>query len=520
MMQQPLRAKRPSRQEISQSASTPAPVAGWNTRDPLASMAPTYAILLDNWLPSAGSAAVRPGATAFATGLLAPVKTLMPWKGTSGEKLFAATDAGIYEITAGGAVGAAVLARTNGYHSILNYTTTGGSFLVMVNGADDYTYYNGTTWTTVPTFAKTGGGTLDTNTLQSINSFKRALYFIPKTSMSFWYLPIDSITGTVSEFPLGALFNKGGSLLAMATWTLDGGLGSDDYSVFITDQGQAAVYLGTDPSSSTTWALRGVYDLAPPMGIKCFCKFGADLLILTRRGVFSMTKVLQDSRVNDSGALSDVIGEAFTQASSLSGGLEGWQVFEYPEANVLLCNIPITEYGTSYQFVMNTKTRAWCRFKGWDCYDFAFFGNKLYGALNGKVGEMFKPGNDFDASITAEAKTAFNYFAPRSRIKAWAMVRPNLSIAGSIAVNVAMDTDFASDGDFGAAVFNISGISRWDAARWDENVWAEEAKLRLEWVTVSAKNSYCAATRLRVIARDATIVWSATDTLYEVGALV
>ena len=310
-----LASKRPGREAIGQSTTVAAPVKGWNTRDPLANMGPLYATVLDNWLPSTGTVAIRPGASDWMTGFASnPVKTLLPWRGAASQKLFAATDAGIFDISAGGVSGAAVQARTEGYCSYVNFTTTGQSYLVVVNGADDLVYTNGTTWTSLASFAITGGGTLPTNQIFNINSFKRSLYFLKENSMSFFYLPIDSITGTVSEFPLGGLFNKGGHLVAMGTWTIDGGFGADDYSVFITSEGQAAVYKGTDPSSSITWALNGIYDLAPPVGVKCFTRMGGDLLVLTSRGIFSMSRVLKDTMLVSSSALSDIIGEAFSQA--------------------------------------------------------------------------------------------------------------------------------------------------------------------------------------------------------------
>jgi len=520
MMKLPLATKRPRRQEIGQVMSVAAPIKGWNTRDPLANMDSRYAITLDNWLPGTGSVDVRPGMTAWETGIPAIVESLLAWKGPASEKLFAFTSAGVYDVTAGGVAGASVQARTSGYSCGVNFTTTGGAFLVTVNGVDDLAYTNGTTWTTIASFAITGGGSINTNQLQNVNSFKRSLYFIPKNSMSFFYLPIDSITGTVSEYPLGGLFPKGGSLVAMGTWTIDGGFGSEDYSMFITSEGQAAVYLGTNPDSVSTWTLKGIYDLSPPLGLKCFCKFGGDLLVLTRRGLVSMTKILQDTRLSPSASLSDVIGEAFSVAMASTGEQRGWEVIEFPDKNCLVCNVPQAEFSFSHQYVMNTKTGAWCRFKGWDGFTFCFFNAKLYMGMVARVTQVFTPGNDLDASITAEAKTAYSYYSPRSRIKSWKLLRANLNIGGTISVNLALDTDFAKDGTFGAAVFNVTELSRWDSALWDASVWSMEPGPRNEWVTVAAPDSYCAATRLRVIARDATIQWSATDTLFEPGALV
>lgn len=526
MINLPLRSFRKQRQEISKGDSTPPPVGGWNTRDPEANMSSKYALLLDNWFPDTGTVDLRPGAVNFVTSL-GPIgsnliaKTVGSWKGPSAQKLFAFTDNGIFDISAGGEVPNPEYSYTSGYCNYINFTTTGGAFLVVVNGVDSLAYTNGISWTTIPSFTvSNGGGPLVTTNIVNINSFKRSIYFIAKDSMSFYFLPIDSITGQVSEYPLGALFTKGGKLVAMGTWTIDGATGQDDYSVFITNQGQAAVYQGTDPSSATTWALKGVYDLSPPLGLKCFCKFGGDLLVLTSRGVFSLTRVLSDKRENDNASLSEVIAEAFTASARITGELPGWEIVEFPSYNALVCNVPQGEYSLAHQYVMNTKTGAWCRFKGWNGFSFTFYNKNLYMGMAGKVGQVFVPGNDFTASITAEARGAFNYYTPRSRLKSWKLLRPNLTIGGIVAVNVALDTDFSNVADYGAAVFNISAESRWDTSVWDEARWSSEAVVRNEWVTAAAQDSYCAAIRLRVIARNSTISWSATDIIYEVGSLV
>lgn len=517
----PLASKRKNAQEIGQSSSVPAPVKGWNTRDPLANMGKTYAVQLDNWLPRAGTVDLRPGVTEHATGFgTESVKTVMAWKGTASQKLFGVTDTGIFDITAAGAIGAAVQAVTEGYCCYTNFNTTGQSYLITVNGVDDLLHTNGTVWTSIASFPINGGGTLLTNTIVNVSSFKRSLYFLKTASMSFFYLPIDSINGTVSEFPLGALFGKGGYLMAASTWTVDGGFGPEDYSVFLTSQGQAAVYKGTDPSSASNWALTGVFDLSEPLGRKCFCRFGGDLLVLTRRGVFSMSRVLKDTMMSPNSALSDVISEAFSESAAVTGEEQGWEMIEYPDLSLLVCNIPQLVYSTTYQYVMNTDTGAWCRFKGWDGFSMTFFQNVMYMGFVGKVGQIFIPGNDFDQSITAIAQGAFNYFSPRGRLKQWSLVRPNLSIGGNTAVNVALKSDFVETVDYGTAVFNATFLSRWDSSQWDVAGWSSEPVGVNQWVTVAVPNSYASAVCLRVIARDAIVIWSATDQIFETGALV
>jgi hypothetical protein len=106
---------------------------------------------------------------------------------------------------------------TSGKLQYVNYTTTGGSFLFYVNGVDDLRSYNGAAVTTVANFPITGGGTLNTNQIINISIFKHKLFFIEKASMNFYYLPVDSIGGNVGKVPMGALFTKGGYLMAHGT---------------------------------------------------------------------------------------------------------------------------------------------------------------------------------------------------------------------------------------------------------------------------------------------------------------
>ena len=87
--------------------SLPAPVGGWNARDSLANMAPTDAVTLENYFPSVSNVNLRGGYERYATGLPDDVETLMTYSGATTDKLFAISDGEVYDVTAGGAVGAA-----------------------------------------------------------------------------------------------------------------------------------------------------------------------------------------------------------------------------------------------------------------------------------------------------------------------------------------------------------------------------------------------------------------------------
>lgn len=524
MLRRPLKSKRPARQEISDGTTFVAPIGGWNTRDPLASMRPEYALQLDNWWPTPANVQPRKGASDFVTGFSNTVKSLIPYANLNGtHKLFAATDTGIFDASTAGTVGAAASVITDGRCQYSSMATTGGNFVFVVNGVDDLRYYNGTVWTTAASYAINGGGTLTTSNIVNLNVFKRSLFFLERASMSFYYFPIDTIAGNVSKFHLGALFRKGGYLVSMGTWTIDGGAGVDDYAVFVTSEGQAAVYKGTDPSSAASWALQGVYDLAPPLGFKCFQKFGGDLLYLSRAGLFPLGKALQSSTINRVTAVSDRIAPTFTDAARRLGSNYGWQVVNHLSADMLLVNVPTAQFTGAQQYVMNTISGAWARFTDWDATAFEVVDNTLYMALGQKVCRAFLGTSDFGNNIGCYAKSAWQRFGSRLRMKQINLVRPILTINGTTSVSVAVDTDFNSSTAYGPAVFNTQAGSLWGSALWGPatgaGVWSGLATTKLDWLTVSVSPGYYAAVRLRVLAKDATVEWSATDVVFESGAI-
>ena len=76
MMLKPLRAKTTSRAQTASTASVPAPVGGWNARDPLSMMRPEDAVILENWIPRTADVTTRRGAAYHLTDLPAKVRTL------------------------------------------------------------------------------------------------------------------------------------------------------------------------------------------------------------------------------------------------------------------------------------------------------------------------------------------------------------------------------------------------------------------------------------------------------------
>src|SRR6185503_14655824 len=97
---------------------------------------------------------------------------------TGSSEMYAYTATGIYNVSAAGAVGASVLARTNGKHQWVMFGDGTNNWLIAVNGVDKPAYYDGTTWTAVTnatTPALTGYTGNAVEEFISVNVFKGRL---------------------------------------------------------------------------------------------------------------------------------------------------------------------------------------------------------------------------------------------------------------------------------------------------------------------------------------------------------
>ena len=374
-------------------ASLPAPVGGWNARDSLANMDPADAVQLDNFFPTVGSCVLRGGSSVLCT-VSGTVKTLMNYAGGTTERLFAITASGTYRVDTGTAVAQTMptlLTQTSCEYT--NISTTGGNFMVLVNGVQTPVVYNGTDWKNpgtgfapAITFGASAPAGMSTSKFSNITLFKNRLWFIEKDTLRAWYLPTLAIGGQAEYIDMSSIAKFGGHLVDLDTWTVDAGYGVDDNLAFITSNGEVIVYRGTDPASAATWALAGVWKLGSPIGTKAMLKYGGDLLILTYDGLMPMAQSLQSSRLDPRVALSNKIQGAIAQATSQYGShtSTGWQIYYSAKNNAVWINVPVQD-DLQEQYVMNTITTSWCRFKGWGAYCWETFNDNPYFGGNGFV---------------------------------------------------------------------------------------------------------------------------------------
>jgi hypothetical protein len=331
-----------------QSNAVPSPIGGLNTRDSVDLLPETDAIRLDNFFPARSHVQVRNGYDDHVTGLPSTVQSLMVYASGTTSTMFAASGAAVYDVTSAGSVGSAVITSlSNAQFQWVNMTTSGGSFLFICNGEDAPRHWNGSAWAT-PTL-----GSITAANVINVEVYKERLFFVLTNSLTYGYLPVNSVAGTVASVNLGSVFSKGGKIMAISTWTRDGGSGPDDNILFYTDQGEIAMYSGTDPSDATKWSLVGVYTVGRPIGRRCMLKVGSDCYLVTENGLLPMTQVLGTGEAAPNRAISDKISNSYNDSVVTFKDRFGWQGVVYPKGGYAAVNVPSSTDGNFIQYVVN-----------------------------------------------------------------------------------------------------------------------------------------------------------------------
>lgn len=496
----------------SSSATFPPPVGGWDTRNALADMPPENAVILDNLFPSTDRVTVRPGYASHATGLGATVESLLPYTPEDGTgELFGVAGGSIFDVTGAGAVGAAVVSGlTNSQYQFTQMTNSGGHHLIAMNGADTPRLYSGSTWGTT---SITGSGLTPANAIWC-NVHQRRVWFGEKDSMTAWYLDVNAIAGTAAKFDLGGVASLGGYIMGMGTWSRDGGNGPDDVAVFVTSEGEAVVYAGTDPASASTWSLIGVFRIGRPIGRRCMIKAGADLVLITEYGFVEASKILTfDRSQSELVALSAQINKATNDAVRDYGANFGWQPFLYPRALHLIVNVPVSG-SEAHQYVFNTITQKPCRYTGVPAFcwalkeDLAFFGGP------GGVVYQFDNGNSDDGNdISADGLQAFHNFGSKGREKAFKRVELIMQSASDPQAAIDVNTDYEIRQPTGVPAGAASTAARWGIAKWGIGLWGSATQVWRGWRGVRGKGK-AAAIRVRINSKSARPSWLSTNWTY------
>lgn len=587
----PRRSPQAMRQRTSQPIIFPAPVAGWVANRALAdprSIDGPGAAVLDNYFPRSSTVKLRRGKVLYATLVESelPVTSLFSYRNGENRKLFGANETTIYDLTsvpapesfelsteipsellvtedgdflgAGSTDGLEVFTGlTGGNWSVVQFATTGGVYLIGVNGMDtgfiyDGTYFfpyvaggvhrldydaltapftvgdtvtGGTSGATgmiykiVETDATTGvlyltsktgnfsdneivsggGGSATANgadvtavpgiTFESsglttadmifVWTYKSRLWFIQKDSLNAWYMEdADAIGGMAILYPLAGVLPLGGSLVFGQTWSLETGAegGLSEQCIFVSTQGEVAVYQGSDPSQADTWSKVGVYRIGTPLGNRAFFRGGGDLAIATSVGLVPLSKAISlDVTSLTPATVSYRIADAWQDAVHERGGIN-WQCELWPDQKMAVVAPPNTIGANNpVLFVSNTDTGAWCRFTNWYALCMEVFEDDLYfGSPDGKVFIANAGGIDEADTYTGTVMPLFTDNGSPSSLKIGKVARGVSRANGRMHQRVTMKVDYdystppAPDATIG------TGDAIWGIGKWGSSVWSQQ----------------------------------------------
>lgn len=329
------------------------------------------------------------------------------WDGTDWNPIssVAVNGLGFDAQTAAFTVGETLTGGTSGATAeVLSITKTSATAGVLKLGTITGTFQDNEAITDGVTGAATVNGTATADSAITITGvatsalsqpwlFKERFFFVEENTSSVWYLPVESIGGAASEINLGSVFRLGGSVLFGATWSLDSGSGLDDVCVFVSDQGELAVYEGSDPGSASTWSIVGVYEIGRPLNKHAFFSAGGDLAILTDDGIIPMSEALKKDRAAlQSVALSYPIEDAWKAAIANTTSTYPISASLWQSQTMLLIGTPAKSGGVNVSFAANARTGAWGRITGWDvrcstvAADQLYFGNDAGQVMAADVG--------------------------------------------------------------------------------------------------------------------------------------
>lgn len=518
--------RRAAAAQVAALANVPAPVGGLNLRDPISEMAPTDAVVLDNMIPRQSGVQMRKGYQLHVDDVGFPVKTLMSYTAPNpnDNKLFACANGNIYDVTADPATSAVTgTGSTDNLWWWTQFTTPADTFLLAVSpGAGYWTYSTTSGWVN-----RTPSG-LPTTTLRTVGVWKQRVFFTAEADAHFWYMnSVNSVTSACTGFHMGSLLRNGGYLSAAFNWTLDAGVGIDDHLVVVGTEGDIGVWQGTDPSSATTFALRGVWYIGPvPKYGKYFSSFGGDVMVLSELGLIQVSKLVNGQFVDSDPGPVQKIQSVINPLVTLLRSTQSWDVFVAPSDDVLVIRPPQQPTGVYQQFGMNINTGSWCTFSNMsmDCAA-VLAGVTYYGTSEGYVYKAFYGSRDKVAIagtggdlIEGDVQTSFQAFGNPGVLKKFGLARPVFISASPPAVKVRVNVQYSFTDVAGSPSFTTPTTSLWDTGVWNTAVWAGTDNTYQAFAGVAGMGYY-GSLRMKVRGVGGT-VFSSTHMLVEQGGVM
>lgn len=521
--------KRPT-PPVSRVTEFPAPVRGWVSNRNLATNTRDAARVLENWFPTQNSVRVRQGwKEHFAFPVGTTVKSLFAYNSGTFERMFALAGTLIYDVSTPLAVaqsGPPTYLGTQGLDTV-QIRTPGGHFLYAVNGQDAPVIYDGGTWQIVgpATSPIALTGVTVTNLVYPF-TFKERLFFLEKNKLKAWFLAVKSVGGALSELDLSSVFRRGGKLLMAGSFSSDSGDGLDDRCAFITDQGEVAIYAGTDPGDANAWTLVGIYEIGKPLGPKAWIRAGGDWVIATREGMVPLSAAIQrDPAALSVAAISRAIEPDWVSAVALRGG--EWQCVKWDAANLAMVSMAVDAPSSTRPaqvFVVNIETGAWAKWTGPNVSNMTTYANRLFVSAGDEIFEAEGASSDSGEIYLARCSWWPDDLGSATAHKRVALARATFTARTTFTPQVSVSVNYGVSWPSPPGAAAGVGDDTWDAGSWDAAVWSSvgDYYAQTQWVSVG-RSGFAVAPQVQISiggGAEPGIDLIAMETVHEAGGAV
>ena len=360
---------------------------------------------------------------------------------------------------------------------------------------------------------------------QIVVSHMNRLWFADSTNLALYYLPLQQKSGELKELPLNAIFKRGGSIRAVYTWTVDGGMGLDDQLVIFSSNGEAAIYNGTDPDTVGDMKLTGVFRFDSPMSKHSVINYGGELYCLISTGLVPMSTLIR-AESEQLGKQDRTVFSLFADTALTMRDRPGWSVILNHSSGRIICNQPLGSPNSYRQLVRFMPNPIWATWSKLPARCWGWVDNRMFfGSDDGKVYEMSPIYlNDNGQPITTDVQAGWSlYKTPANKhfkmIKAYTITdgvpRPYLDMRVDYDATAPSNQPDVTEGALG---------SEWDVSDWDDADtigadWAHAEVRQTNWTGVAALGRV-GAPRMVTAVRNCTFSITGWDVLYENGSVL
>jgi len=464
-----------------QTTILPAPTRGLIDSENLTYMKPGGAVVMDNWVPTMKGARIRGGSIRWASlQETTPVISAFEYASGNIRKMFAANATKLYDVSFSGVPTVVASGRLSGNYSSVQLANAAGEWLIAVNDAGDFPLrYDGTSWQSLSSDeinGPVGSAVEHGRKLVNVCKYRSRLFFIEQDSMNAWYLGIDSVSGTLAKIPLSGAATHGGKLLFAAVWSVDAGDGLDDKLVFMTTEGEALIFSGSNPADAANWRQEGRYQIPKPMGMNAHESLGGDLLVATFEGIVPLSAAITKTAEQLELSMITYNIRSIWRDEALAKNIWSWTMARWDEAGVMFVTWPGGKPGARYCAVVNTGTGAWARLPGYDATCFIKQGNNLFfGTQSGTIMQADRTGYDEGVPYVCTIVGGWEIFQTPPATVIWHQARasflarpgetfqPQLSATTDYIVMIPQPPAAGTD----PGVLDLWDQGEWDEAKWD-----------------------------------------------------